>query len=91
MKRSKKWRKNLIDKFFLTKNDKLDHAVDIHFQDQVLCLIEWSKESNELKIVFYPYENRKNQTVFLIEGFLTALKEAKSIVLQSLNKNPAKP
>ena len=81
----------MINKFVITKNDKIDHAVDIHFQGQVLCLIEWSKKSNELKIVFYPYETMKKQSVFLIDGFLNALKEAKTIVLQSVNKNTPKP
>ncbi len=80
----------MVNKFVITKNDKIDHAVDIHFQGQVLCLIEWSKKVNQLKIVFYPYENMKKQSVFLIDGFLNALKEAKSIVLQSLDKNYSK-
>jgi hypothetical protein len=80
----------LANKFVITKNDKIDHAVDIHFQDQVLCLIEWSKEANELKIVFCPYKTMKKHPVFLIEDFLNALKEAKNIVLQSMNKNLSK-
>lgn len=82
IRKLKKWRKTLDYKFTVEKSNGKNQSVDIHYADQIICLVERNKEIENFDIVFFPYKNKKAPTIFLMKGFLEALNNAKNLLLE---------